>query len=277
MYGGLRHAGPYIAQHHTAPTGRLATRRRAHADHSPGLLNIRGTPLPRVRCPGPACPQSLHPDIGRSPVEWRLGHMAAPRSQIVLLLFDMPTPHLHRATAWPRGTLGTTDLAVDGTAPCYRPGPGWGSRGSAQPALRPHRESEHAAASDPPHPLPRNHLPSDPQRGRFRAAEASYVWHCPAGRSRPSVKMTLSVRRTCVGGGLNAGTPRLWYNDSQANSGLGGTDGEVIPNVFLRSGFVLATTPGPGPKQTIDVSVDTTTPCPNRPFTPFGTWSVTLP
>jgi hypothetical protein len=89
--------------------------------------------------------------------------------------------------------------------------------------------------------------------------------------------ITLSVRRTCFGGGHNSGTPRLWYNDRQADSRFGATIEDTTSDFFLGDGFVLATTPGTGPKKTIDVPVDNTTPCPNRPFTPFGTWGLTLP
>ena len=39
------------------------------------------------------------------------------------------------------------------------------------------------------------------------------------------LEITLSVRRTCSGGGHNSGTPRLWFNDSQAKSGFGATIG----------------------------------------------------
>jgi hypothetical protein len=92
-----------------------------------------------------------------------------------------------------------------------------------------------------------------------------------------ALKITLSVRRTCFGGGHNSGTSRLWYNDSQANSRFGATIGDTTSDLFLRSGFALATSPGSGPKQTIDVGVDNKASCPNRPFIPFGTWNLILP
>jgi hypothetical protein len=41
---------------------------------------------------------------------------------------------------------------------------------------------------------------------------------------------------------------------------------------FLHSGFALGTAPGTS-RQSIDVSVDSKQPCPDRPFKPFGTWS----
>jgi hypothetical protein len=40
----------------------------------------------------------------------------------------------------------------------------------------------------------------------------------------------------------------------------------------------LGTAPGPGPKKTLDVTVNSKTPCTaQRPFVPFGTWSITFP
>lgn len=92
-----------------------------------------------------------------------------------------------------------------------------------------------------------------------------------------ALRFTLLVRRTCFGAGHNSGTARLWFNDSQANSRFGATIGDTASDLFLLDGFVLDTTPGPGPKKAIDVSVDNKAACPDRPFKPFGTWSMTLP
>jgi len=65
---------------------------------------------------------------------------------------------------------------------------------------------------------------------------------------------------------------RLWFNDSAANSRFDATIGS--PAIYyLRDGFSLATTPGPGPKKTIDVAAGAK--C--SPFKPFGTWSTTIP
>jgi hypothetical protein len=96
--------------------------------------------------------------------------------------------------------------------------------------------------------------------------------------------MTLSVRRTCSGGGHNSGTPRLWYNGQPIDSGsqrdagtrFGATIADTPSAFFLRDGFALSTTAGTA-KKFVDVPVDNKTPCPNRPFTLFGTWSLTLP
>jgi len=84
----------------------------------------------------------------------------------------------------------------------------------------------------------------------------------------PEVAMTVAVRRTCADAGAQAGTPRLWYSVNGVQSRLEQAPGAVIPQRFL-------TDPGGG--LSIDIPVDTTTPCPARPFTPFGTWHWTLP
>ena len=98
------------------------------------------------------------------------------------------------------------------------------------------------------------------------------------------LEITLSVRRTCSGGGHNSGTPRLWYNGQPIDSGsqrdagtrFGATIANTTSEFFLRDGFALSTTAGTA-KKFVDVPVDNKTPCPNRPFTPFGTWGLTLP
>ncbi len=95
--------------------------------------------------------------------------------------------------------------------------------------------------------------------------------------SEDTLSITLSVRRTCFGGGHNSGTARLWFNDAQANSALSASFEDGTSAFFLRIGFALAASPGSGPKQTVDVAVDSKTACPNRPFKPFGTWSMTFP
>ena len=80
------------------------------------------------------------------------------------------------------------------------------------------------------------------------------------------------MRNACTGSGKNSGAARLWFNDSAANSRFDATIGS--PAIYyLRDGFSLATTPGPGPKKTIDVAAGAK--C--SPFKPFGTWSTTIP
>ena len=95
--------------------------------------------------------------------------------------------------------------------------------------------------------------------------------------SEATLSITLSVRRTCSGGGHNSGTARLWFNDAQANSALSASFADGTSPFFLRTGFALTTSPGSGPKRTIDVAVDSKAACPGRPFKPFGTWSITFP
>jgi hypothetical protein len=91
------------------------------------------------------------------------------------------------------------------------------------------------------------------------------------------LSITLSVRNTCWGRTHNRGRARLWFNDSQADSEFDATIDGVSSNYYLRSGSTLDTTPGPGPRSTIDVLVSDKAACPTRPFTPFGTWSIALP
>lgn len=99
-----------------------------------------------------------------------------------------------------------------------------------------------------------------------------------------SVKLSVSVRRTCSGPGHVSGTPRLWYNGQPTDSGSRRDAGSRLPIVldsaaktyFLRTGLLLGPTAGAA-KSSIEVFVDSKTACPDRPFKPFGTWSVTLP
>lgn len=86
------------------------------------------------------------------------------------------------------------------------------------------------------------------------------------------LKIQLYVRNTCTGPTHNSGTARLWFNDSAANSRFDATIDSTTNDYFLRDGFLLATTAGPGPKKTIDVAAGA--PC--SPFKTFGTWTITL-
>ena len=90
--------------------------------------------------------------------------------------------------------------------------------------------------------------------------------------SGETLSTKLLVRNACAGSGKNSGTARLWFNDSAANSRFDATIGSSH-TYFLGDGFALASTPGPGPKKTIDVAAGAK--C--RAFKPFGTWSITLP
>jgi hypothetical protein len=90
--------------------------------------------------------------------------------------------------------------------------------------------------------------------------------------SGDTLSIRLSVRVTLVGG-HTSGTARLWYNDSAADSHFDATIGGVNSNFYLLNGFVLGTSPGTGPKLTIDVFVSRTG---GNPFKPFGTWIKTF-
>lgn len=83
----------------------------------------------------------------------------------------------------------------------------------------------------------------------------------------------LSVR-VAAASGHTSGTARLWYDDATTNSLLGATIGGATNDYFLRFGFVLNTAAGPGPKRTIDVSVNRKVG--GNPFKPFGIWSITF-
>jgi uncharacterized repeat protein (TIGR01451 family) len=100
-----------------------------------------------------------------------------------------------------------------------------------------------------------------------------------------TLSLRLSVRVACatVGTGI-AGTATLWYNGQQVDSGkrkdagsrFGATIGGANNSFFLRTGFALASAAGTS-KQSLNVAVSDASACPARPFTPFGTWSVTIP
>jgi uncharacterized repeat protein (TIGR01451 family) len=85
--------------------------------------------------------------------------------------------------------------------------------------------------------------------------------------------LRLSVR-IAESSGHVSGRARLWFNDAAANSRFSATVGGESNDYFLRDGFVLATSPGPGPKKTIDVLVNRNVD--GNAFKPFGTWSLTF-
>jgi hypothetical protein len=90
--------------------------------------------------------------------------------------------------------------------------------------------------------------------------------------SGDTVSIILYARNACTGSGKNSGGARLWFNDSAANSRFDATIGSPA-TYFLRDAFALATTPGPGPKKTIDVAAGAK--C--SPYKTFGTCTTTLP
>jgi hypothetical protein len=98
------------------------------------------------------------------------------------------------------------------------------------------------------------------------------------------VAIKVSVRRTCVGGGHNSGTVRLWYNGPAIDSGSTRNAGSrfdatidgVSTDYFLRTGLALDETAGTA-QASVDAAVNSAQPCPARPYSAFGTWSLTLP
>jgi hypothetical protein len=98
-----------------------------------------------------------------------------------------------------------------------------------------------------------------------------------------ALSVVVGVRVSCTGVGLGSGVPRLWYNGRLIDSGASRDAGSRIevgfgtplPALFgfLRNGFTLNLFPGSS-RLSVDTPVDDDTPCPGRPFTPFGTWSV---
>jgi hypothetical protein len=103
----------------------------------------------------------------------------------------------------------------------------------------------------------------------------------PAGTA---LAIKVSVRRTCLGGGHASGTVRLWYNGPaidmgstrNAGSRFDATIDGVSTDYFLRTGLALSETAGTV-QMFVDAAVNSSQPCPGRLYTPFGTWSLTLP
>jgi streptogramin lyase len=102
----------------------------------------------------------------------------------------------------------------------------------------------------------------------------------PAGTS---LAIRVSARISCSGKGHAVGSARLWFNGQAIDSGttkdagsrFGATIGDGTANYFLRSGSVLNTAAGSS-KLSLDVTVNSAVACSApRPFTAFGTWSVT--
>jgi FG-GAP repeat len=102
--------------------------------------------------------------------------------------------------------------------------------------------------------------------------------------SGAQLSIKVSARRTCFGAGHNSGTARLWYDGQPVDSGAGrdagtrfdATIGGTTSDEFLRSGAALSTAAGSS-RTSADALVNSSAPCPARPFTSFGTWSSTLP
>jgi predicted outer membrane repeat protein len=111
------------------------------------------------------------------------------------------------------------------------------------------------------------------------------VLDAPSGTQ---LDVRVSARRTCTGAGLPSGTVRLWYDGrpvdiapADAGSRIGATAAGQTNYLFLRDSFVLDPVPGPGGASNLflDELVNSASLCSGagRPFTPFGTWSATIP
>jgi hypothetical protein len=98
------------------------------------------------------------------------------------------------------------------------------------------------------------------------------------------LKIRVSARRTCFGGGHTSGSPALWYNGQPIDAGLtrdagsrfDATIGGSTDDYFLRLAFALEKTPG-NARTSIGILVNSLAACPARPFTSWGTWVRTLP
>jgi FG-GAP-like repeat len=89
--------------------------------------------------------------------------------------------------------------------------------------------------------------------------------------SRLSVK--LFVRNSCTGSMHSSGVARLWYNDRAANSAFGATISGSRTTAYLVVGSNLSTSPGTGPKATVDAAAGAK--C--SAFKSFGAWSLLVP
>jgi hypothetical protein len=87
------------------------------------------------------------------------------------------------------------------------------------------------------------------------------------------VSIRLLARNACSGSGKNSGRARLWYNDPTADSGFDAIVTGQPSSFFLIDGAQLDSTPGGGPKRTIDIVAGAK--C--SPYKSFGVWSRTLP
>jgi hypothetical protein len=97
----------------------------------------------------------------------------------------------------------------------------------------------------------------------------------------------VSVRRTCrPGGGHASGGVRLWVgwrevdgaaeDEAHIASRFEATIDGIAASYFLRPDGTLGTEAG-APRRRVDVTVDSRSACPQRPFKPFGTWTTTVP
>ena len=102
-------------------------------------------------------------------------------------------------------------------------------------------------------------------------------------REVTELALAVSVRRTCFGSGHNSGTVRLWYNGQPVDSGSGRDAGSRFDalieteqrDFFLQSAFALSEDAGTS-RLSRDAAVHSQVACPGRPYTSFGTWSMSL-
>ncbi|HKA55499.1 MAG TPA: choice-of-anchor Q domain-containing protein, partial [Candidatus Binatia bacterium] len=101
-----------------------------------------------------------------------------------------------------------------------------------------------------------------------------------------TLAVRVSGRRTCSGGGHNSGTVLAWYNGQPTDSGAQRDAGSRVAvaregestTYFLRSGTPPQLKAQAGTaRRTAEIGVDSKVACPNRPFSPFGTWTVSVP
>jgi hypothetical protein len=100
----------------------------------------------------------------------------------------------------------------------------------------------------------------------------------PAGAQ---LGLRASVRRTCFGGGHASGAVRLWFNgapvdtgtDRDAGSRVSATLSGSVATYFLRTGAGLSTSSGAA-RQFVDVTVNSASACPTRPFLTLGVWTM---
>ncbi len=98
------------------------------------------------------------------------------------------------------------------------------------------------------------------------------------------VSLRVDARRACAGGGPASGTVREWYNGAAVDSGpqrdagsrIAATVGGWAGDVFQRPLFLLLPNDG-NVRLSVDAGVNSSAPCPARPFVPFGAWSIIVP
>ena len=98
------------------------------------------------------------------------------------------------------------------------------------------------------------------------------------------LSLRLETRRTCSGGGHNAGIVREWFNGAAIDSGpqrdagsrVTATIGGQTVAFFQRQLFLLLPDAG-NLRLSVDAGVNSSVSCPARPYVPFGGWSIVMP